>query len=238
MRPAEGTSDLREEDHRTRHVSSHPWPADSTRVGRMPVKRQRTVQRERQTNGQTDRTDDERKSSLVASRSSSAKNPWSESGCVSPCENDEPRRRYRVNSFPFVVRSVRSFVCLPFPPSLCFRPLRCSVPRPRSVRPKKSALASERGQTRTDLRREIRVDDGSELQKRAVVLNRRRGIAALVRDDGEVVVGAGAAGIDCERTVQQVACVGGAALRALNEREIDQRLDVAAIDAQRNPELG
>src|SRR5262249_60657623 len=87
----------------------------------------------------------------------------------------------------------------------------------------------ERGQTRAHLGGEIGVRHGAVAEKRAVVLDRGRGIAALVGDDREVVVRAGAAWIDGQRAVQQVQRVGHEAERALDEREGRQRLDVARV---------
>ncbi len=79
--------------------------------------------------------------------------------------------------------------------------------------------------------------DGAESQKRAVVLDGGRGVAALVGDHGEVVVGAGVARIDDQRAAQQVPRFHRAAGGPLNQRQIDERFDVARIGRQRDPEF-
>src|SRR5262249_47492524 len=56
-----------------REPAGRPTPSAARRPSNWMGLAQRTVQRERQTNGQTDLTDDERKSCVVASRSSSVK---------------------------------------------------------------------------------------------------------------------------------------------------------------------
>jgi len=70
------------------------------------------------------------------------------------------------------------------------------------------------------------------------VLDRRRRIAALVGDDGEVVVGAGVGGIDGERAPEQIARVGRAAGRLLDQRQVHERFDIARIGVERDAELG
>ena len=93
-------------------------------------------------------------------------------------------------------------------------------------------------EARADPADEIGVGDGAEAQERAVVLDRRRRVAALVGDDREVVVRAGVARIDGERAAQQVARVGDAARGLLHQREVDERLDVARVGRERDAELG
>ena len=75
---------------------------------------------------------------------------------------------------------------------------------------------------------------GPELEKRAVVLDRRRLVAALIGDDRQVVVGARVAWIDLDGAPQQLARVGQTAGRLLHERQIDHRLDVARIGDERD----
>ena len=84
---------------------------------------------------------------------------------------------------------------------------------------------------------ELGMGDGAEPQERAVVLDRRCRVAALVGDHREVVVRSGVARIDGERAPQQIARVGDAAARPLHERQVDERLDVARIGGQRDAEL-
>jgi hypothetical protein len=68
-------------------------------------------------------------------------------------------------------------------------------------------LSSERGQTRTHRPGEVGVRDGAEPEERAVMLDRRRSVAAFVGDDGEVVVRSRIAGIDGERAAKKTAGV-------------------------------
>src|SRR5262249_32173597 len=69
-------------------------------------------------------------------------------------------------------------------------------------------LPAERGKACADLGSEIGVRDGPELQERAVVLDGRRRVAALVGDDGEVVVRPGVARVEHDCAAQQIARVG------------------------------
>src|SRR5882672_7463696 len=78
-------------------------------------------------------------------------------------------------------------------------------------------LSSERDQTRTHRPGKIGVGDRAEPEERAVMLDRRRGVAALVGDDREVVVRARIARIDGERAPKQTAGVGHAPSRFLDE---------------------
>ena len=48
---------------------------------------------------------------------------------------------------------------------------------------------------------------------------------------------AGASRIDCQRAVQQIAGIGNTALRALDQREINQRFDVAAVGTESDAEF-
>ena len=63
-------------------------------------------------------------------------------------------------------------------------------------------LAPERGEPRPNAGDKIRVDHGAEAQEAAVMLDRRGGVATLIGDDGEVVVGARVALVDRQRPSQ------------------------------------
>ena len=70
------------------------------------------------------------------------------------------------------------------------------------------------------------------------MLDGGRLIARLIGDDGEVVVRSGVARINLHGTAQQVARVGGTAGGALQQREVDERLDIARIFRECDAELG
>ena len=87
------------------------------------------------------------------------------------------------------------------------------------------------------MRGELAVRHGPELQKRAVMFDRRRPVADLVGDDRQVVVGARVARIDLDGAPQQIARVGQTAGRLLHERQIDHRLDVTRVGDERDTEF-
>ena len=70
---------------------------------------------------------------------------------------------------------------------------------------------------------------GAEPQEGAVVLDRHRRIAGFVGDDRKVVVRAGVPGIDADRALQQVARFRCAARGLVDQREVDDRFDVARL---------
>src|SRR5881392_3459823 len=69
-------------------------------------------------------------------------------------------------------------------------------------------LPRQRGKARAHRRDQLRVRQRSVFQERAVVFDGGSAIAGFVGDDGEVVVRAGAQGIDRNRASEQVARFG------------------------------
>ena len=96
----------------------------------------------------------------------------------------------------------------------------------------------EEGKSRPDLSGELTMGDRAELQKRPVVRHGRRNITRLVGHHREIVVRAGMTRVDRERAQQQIAGFSRPAGRLLNEREVDERLDVARIHGQCHAEFG
>ena len=98
-------------------------------------------------------------------------------------------------------------------------------------------LSAERREACADLGRQVGVRDGPEPQKRAIVLDGHGGVAAFVGDDREVVVRPGVARVEHDGAAQQVSRVGDAPGRALHERKVHHRLDVARFGGERDAEF-
>src|SRR5262252_5924248 len=95
----------------------------------------------------------------------------------------------------------------------------------------------QRRQTRSDLCGQVGVCDGTQPKEGSIVLDGSSDVAAFVGDEREVVVRARVARVDGERAPQQVAGLSGPALRALDERQVDDRLYVPRIGLERHTEL-
>lgn len=100
------------------------------------------------------------------------------------------------------------------------------------------SVSAERGEARSNARRKVGVAQSGQSQECAVVLDGNSRIAAVVGDNGQVVVRPCALGRKRDGPFQQIASFLKASGSPFDQREIDQRLDVVRVERERLAQFG